>query len=440
MVARTELSQERGTLRERLLDNGLTVLVQDVHTAPLVSVWCWYSVGSRDEVPGRTGLAHWVEHMNFRGTTNIPRDQIKGIIERFGGTWNGYTWIDQTAYYETAKSDALDHMLFIEAERMTNGLYDPQDCETERAVIISELQGSENDPDQVLDVEVTAAAFKAHPYRNPTIGWIGDLRSVTRDDLYEFYRRHYVPNQARLVIVGDVDPEEAIRLADRRFGSIRPGAEVRRAPIEEPEQRGERRVTIVREGTTAYLKLAYHAPAAPDPDFAPMLVVDAALTGAKGVNLWSSFRVPPPQRSARLYRALVDRRLASAVSGALMPTREPFLYTVSITVSQGQTLAAVEQAALEEIDRAVIGLRPEELDKAKRQLRARMVFDQDSVTNIAHQIGYFATIADLDLYRSLPDRVAAVTLDDVRRVSARYLAVSNRTIGWFKPGRDGAAS
>ena len=129
------------------LDNGLKVVVQEEHTAPLASVWCWYRVGSRDEQPGLTGVSHWVEHMNFKGTTNIPRDQVKGIIEQFGGMWNGYTWLDQTTYLETASRDALDRMLFIEAERMARCLYDPEDCASERTVIISELEGGENDPD-----------------------------------------------------------------------------------------------------------------------------------------------------------------------------------------------------------------------------------------------------------------------------------------------------
>src|SRR3954466_757705 len=171
-------------LRATTLDNGLKVLVQEEHTAPLASVWCWYKVGSKDERPGLTGVSHWVEHMNFKGTANIPRDQIKGIIEQYGGTWNGYTWIDQTTYLETATRDALERMLFIESERMARCLYDPEDCESERSVIISELQGGENDPDQLLDQELTATAFKAHTYRHPTIGWLSDLQTMTRDDLY----------------------------------------------------------------------------------------------------------------------------------------------------------------------------------------------------------------------------------------------------------------
>src|SRR3989475_9208075 len=299
------------------LANGLKVLIQEQHTAPLASVWCWYKVGSKDERPGFTGLSHWVEHMNFKGTTNIPRDQVKGIIEQFGGSWNGYTWIDETTYLETATRDALDRMLFIESERMANCLYDPEDCESERAVIISELQGGENDPDQLLDQEVTATAFKAHPYRHPTIGWLSDLQTMTRDDLYGYYRRYYIPNNATLVIVGDVDTDEALRRVDEHFGRIPPGAEPPRMLTTEPEQTGERRVTIRRASTTGYLKVGYHAPAVVEPGFFPIIILDAALTGACGLNLWSSFRLPPPQRSARLYRALVERGLASAVAGAL---------------------------------------------------------------------------------------------------------------------------
>ena len=181
-------------VRETVLDNGLKVLVREVHTAPLASVWCWYRVGSKDEGPGVTGVSHWCEHMNFKGTKNIPRDQVKGIIEKFGGAWNGYTWIDQTTYLETASKDALDRMLFIEAERMDACLYDPADCESERTVIISELQGGENEPEQLLDTEVTATAFKVHPYHHPTIGWLADLQTMTRDDLYGHYRKFYVPS------------------------------------------------------------------------------------------------------------------------------------------------------------------------------------------------------------------------------------------------------
>jgi zinc protease len=427
-------AQGASAVREEVLDNGLRVLVQEVHTAPLASVWCWYKVGSKDEGPGLTGVSHWVEHMNFKGTTNIPREKIKGIIEQFGGYWNGYTWIDQTTYTETATRDALDHMLFIESERMANCLYEPADCESERTVIISELQGGENDPDQLLDQEVTAAAFRAHPYRHPTIGWLPDLESMTRDDLYGYYRRYYVPNNATLVVVGDVDTDETFRGARKHFGKIPPGDVGRRRHTREPGQLGERRVTVSKEGTTAYLKIAYHAPSVTDPDFFPLLVLDAILSGAKGLSLWASFRTPPPQRSARLYQQLVNTGLASAVNGGLVATQDPFLYTISVTATEATPLAALEEAALAEIDRVRLeGVTPQELRKAKNQLRARLVFEQDSITNIAHQLGYFATIADWRFHLDVAQRIEGVTLEQVAGAAASRLTAANRTVGRLEP-------
>ena len=417
-----------------ILDNGLKVLVQEVHTAPLASVWCWYKVGSKDETTGLTGVSHWVEHMNFKGTKNIPREEMKGIIEKFGGSWNGYTWIDQTTYMETASTAGLDRMLFIESERMANCIYDPEDCESERTVIISELQGGENDPDTLLEQEVIAAAYKVHPYRHPTIGWLSDLETMTRDNLYEYYRRHYVPNNATVVVVGDVETTDVLRRVDKQFGRIPPGPEPRRIRTVEPEQLGERRVEVSREGTTAYLKLAYHAPAVGHPDFFPMLVLDAILTGAKGINLWSSFRTPPPQRSARLYRALVEQRLASSVGAGLLPTEHPFLYLISATAMEGVSRSDVEGAATTTLDDvAKGGVTDREVVKARNQLRARLVFENDSVTNLGHQLGFFETVATREVYQNAPARIADVTQGDVERVAAEYLGSDRRTVGWFNP-------
>ena len=427
-------SEPAPAVREAVLDNGLKVLVQEVHTAPLASVWCWYKVGSKDEGPRLTGVSHWVEHMNFKGTVNIPRDQVKGIIEQFGGAWNGYTWIDQTTYLETASRDALDRMLFIEAERMSNCLYTPEDCESERTVIISELKGGENDPEQLLDIDLTAAAFRVHPYQHPTIGWLHDLETMTRDQLYGHYRRYYIPNNATLVIVGDVDTAEVLRRVEHHFGSIPSGEPPPRIAAVEPVQRAERRVQFRREGTTAYWRAAYHAPALSDPDFFPMLFVDAALSGASGLNLWSSHKVPTPQRSARLYRAVVDQGLASAVGGALLPTEHPFLYYVWATVAEGQSLQSVEDAILHEIARmGADGISEQELTKVRSQLRARFVYDSDSVTDIAHQLGYFATVDTWQTYHGLIPRLDTVTLDQVNAAARRYLTRDNRCVGWFEP-------
>jgi zinc protease len=421
-------------VRETVLGNGLKVLIQEVHTAPLASVWCWYRVGSKDEGQGLTGVSHWCEHMNFKGTRNIPRDQVKGIIEKFGGSWNGYTWIDQTTYLETASKDALDRMLFIEAERMDGCLYDPADCESERTVIISELQGGENDPEQQLDIEVTAAAFKVHPYHHPTIGWLSDLRTMTRDDLYGHYRRYYVPSNATLVIVGDVDTDATLKNVEKHFGSIPPGAPPARVKQVEPDQQAERRVVIRKPGTTAYWKASFHAPAFEHESFFPLLVADAVLNGAAGLNIWSGGGVARPQRSARLYRALVDKGLASSVTGQLMPTQHPYLYGIYAGIAEGQTLAAVEEIVLKEIDRlGADGITPEELKKVHAQLRARFVYDRDSVTDIAHQLGYFETISSALAFNAIRARLDAVTIEQVQAAAVNYLIPSNRTIGWFEP-------
>jgi zinc protease len=421
-------------VHQRTLGNGLKVLVHALHTSPLVSVWCWYRVGSGHEVPGRTGVSHWVEHMNFKGTTNIPRDEMKGIVERFGGMWNGYTWIDQTTYLETAGRDALDQMLFIEAERMTNGLYEPADVESERTVVISELQGAENDPEQLLDTEVTATAFRSHPYRHPTIGWLEDLQSMSRDDLYRHYREHYIPNNATLVVVGDVEVDDVLRRVERRFGGIPAAAAPSRVKMVEPPQVGERRVLVERPGTTAYLKVAWHAPAATDADFFPMLVLDAALTGAKGVNLWASFPGLVAQRKARLYTALVERGLASSVSGALLPTAQPFLYTLALTAIDGVGLDSLESALLEAVERLrTNGVTEAEAARARKQLRARLVFENDSITNIAHQLGYFDTVAGPEFLARLQAGIDGVTADQVSDVARRRLGRKTRTVGWFQP-------
>jgi zinc protease len=262
---------------------------------------------------------------------------------------------------------------------------------------------------------------------------------MTRDDLYGHYRRFYVPNNATLVVVGDVDADEALKRVVHHFGSIPAGADLRREFPAEPPQPAERRVHFRKEGTTAYWRAAFHAPAFADADFFPLLFVDAALTGASGLNIWSGHKVPTPQRSARLYRALVDTGLSSNLGGALLPTEQPFLYYIYATVAEGQTLAAVEAAMLAELDRvARDGITEPELAKVRAQLRARFVYDSDSVTDIAHQLGYFETIGSWRAYHDLIPRLATVTLDQVNAAARRYLSADNRTIGWFEPETHGS--
>jgi zinc protease len=288
----------------------------------------------------------------------------------------------------------------------------------------------------LLDTELTAAAFRVHPYRHPTIGWLPDLEAMTRDDLYGHYATYYVPSNATLVVVGDVDTDDVLRRAEHHFGQIPAGSPIPRTRAVEPAQQAERRVHFRKEGTTSYWRAAYHVPGIADPDFIPLLFVDAALSGASGLNLWSSNNVPTPQRSARLYRALVDGGLASAVGGAVLPTEHPFLFYFWATVADGQLLRTVEDVALGEIDRFTReGITEPELAKARAQLRARFVYDSDSVTDIAHQLGYFETVDRWQTYLDLIPRLASVTADQVNAAARKYLTADNRTIGWFEPCR-----
>jgi zinc protease len=257
---------------------------------------------------------------------------------------------------------------------------------------------------------------------------------MTRDDLVGHYRQYYVPDNATLVVVGDVDSDEVMERVRYHFGAFEPGAPMTRLRTREPEQTGERRLVIRKAGTAAYLKMGYHAPAVSDPLFVPALVLDAVLSGAKGVNLWSSFNVAPPQRSARLYKAVVERGLASAIQAALLPTADPFLYTISATATDGIPLDAVEQSVLDVLEGvARDGITESELARGKAQLHARMVFDQDSVTNLAHQLGYFETIAAVSTFTGLPARIVATTVDEVNTAASTIFRASNRTVGWFDP-------
>jgi zinc protease len=257
---------------------------------------------------------------------------------------------------------------------------------------------------------------------------------MTRDDLYGHYRKYYVPSNATLVIVGDVDTDDALKNVEKHFGKIAAGSAPARVKQIEPVQQAERRVVLRKPGTTAYFKAAFHGPAFEDEAFFPLLVADAVLNGAAGLNIWSGGSVSRPQRSARLYRALVDKGLASSVSGQLMPTQHPYLYSIYASVAEGQALSAVEEVVLREIDRLrADGITPEELKKVHAQLRARFVYDGDSVTDIAHQIGYFETIAMWSAYHALRSRLDSVTSDQVQAAATKYLTPSNRTIGWFEP-------
>src|SRR5256712_11144942 len=193
------------TMRIETLDNGLVVLLQEQHTVPVATFWVWYRVGSRNEIPGLTGISHWVEHMLFKGTPTHPKGMLTRHIDRLGGRWNAFTWKDYTAYHEVLPAEHLGVAIRLEADRMANTIMEPSEAESERTVIISEREGSENYPSYLLREEVDSAAHKVHPYRIPVIGWKDDLRAMARDDLYKHYRTYYHPSNAVAVAVGPFD-------------------------------------------------------------------------------------------------------------------------------------------------------------------------------------------------------------------------------------------
>lgn len=420
------------TVLKTTLANGLTVLLKEMHHAPVTTFMVWYRVGSRNELPGRTGVSHWVEHMMFKGTPQFPGDVMEKMISREGGFWNAFTWLDYTAYYETMPSDRIDLALRLEADRMVNTLMEPDEVESERTVILSERAMYENQPRFLLDEEMTAAAFRVHPYHHEVIGDMVDLQSMTRDDLYTHYRRHYSPANAIAVVVGDFDTGSMLAQIEALFGSIPSGeatAPVRRI---EPVQAGERRVIVNGPGDTAYLTFAYRVPGATHPDYPALTLLNAAFAGGSSLGMFGG---GGSNRSSRLYKALVSTELAAGAYGSLAPTIDPFLYTISAVVRAGRSLSEVEAALEAEMARlATEPITAGELAKALKRARAHFVMAGESISGQAQLIGAAeATTGDYQWFESVLERLDEVTLEDIERVQQAYLHRRNRTVGWYEP-------
>lgn len=415
------------------LDNGLTVLLKAVHSAPIISWWVLYRVGSRNEVWGRTGISHWVEHMLFKGTARYPAGALDRMIDRHGGVWNAQTSMDYTAVFETMPAAHIDLALEAEADRMVGALFDPEAVEAERTVIISEREGAENAPAFWLREEMRAAAFRVHPYRHEILGEMADLRSITRDDLYAHYQRYYVPNNAIAVAVGDFDPDALLGRIEALYGAIPRGEDPPPVTRVEPPQESERVVHVEREGTTHLVRALYRVPEATHPDWIRLAVVDSILAGASAPGGDSI-----GNRTSRLYKALVEKELASGVGGGLYPSVDPYVFTVQATVRDGQTPEAVQQALDETIDRFADDVTQAELDKAKKQTRALFAYGTEGVTGQAFWLALSESLGSYTWYEGYVERLEAVTLDDVRTVARQYLRRSQRTVGWLIPlGNDG---
>ena len=413
------------------LDNGMTILIKEMHHAPVASFWVWYRVGSGEERPGITGISHWVEHMLFKGTPQFPKGEIDRQVAGRGGVSNGMTWLDFTTYLETLPSHEIDLAFRIEADRMTNALFDPEEVEAERTVIISERQGSENDPQFLLGEEVKGASFRIHPYKHDAIGDMCDLETLTRDDLWQHYRTYYAPNNAVAVLVGDIETQDALNRLSDLFGPIPRGPKIANARRPEPIQRGERRVVREGEGSVAYLQINYHVPGARSEDFVPLVVMNAALTGPAQMSFAGGGGT---NQSSRLYKALIETELATSIGGSLVTTRDPYVYDLSATVRTERTLHEVEQALLAEMERMADGSISEaELIKAIKQSKAQFAYATEQVTNQAYWLGWTETIATYKWFETYIDQLMAVTVDDVRRVAQTFLKPSNRTVGQYVP-------
>jgi zinc protease len=416
----------------------MLVLTKEVRSAPVATSWIWYRVGSRNEPSGCTGISHWVEHMLFKGTPTIPRGEFDRLIARNGGTFNGFTWVDYTAYYETLPADRIGLGLQIESDRMINALFEDAEVESERTVIISELEGYANYPETWLDEAVKATAFSVHPYHHPVIGYKSDLEAMTREELYRHYQTYYMPNNAVLVLVGDFATDTLLKQVEALFGGLPVGPELPRFRAVEPEPQGERRVTIRRPGPAEYVQIGYLAPDCRNADFAALAVLDAVLSGAKSLTFMGGGA--QTNRSARLYKALVETELAAAAWSGYMPTRDPFLFELSATVREEHSAAAVEAALTTEVERIQQdGIAAEELAKVLKQVRAQVAYSGESVTNQALQLGMWEMLDSYRRVETLLDELSAVQAEDVRRVAQQYLTERRRTVGHFIPTAEEAA-
>jgi predicted Zn-dependent peptidase len=430
--ASAELNLNRAEVSH--LPNGLTLIMLEDHSFPLVSVQTLYKSGSAAESTGKTGLAHFLEHLAFRGSKNFPRGLATELIYDAGGEWHGYTAMDQTTYFSTMPKDGLDLLLKIEADRMARTVIDPASIEAEKGAVITELHSYENDPASVLQDAVTRTAIQAHPYGSPMAGYVSDVAKLTAEDARDYYASHYAPGNAVLAIAGDFDPPSARTLAFQEFADVPARPVAQPNPTDELPQRGERRLQLSGPVDRQYFLFAFPAPAASNPDFPAFLLVQEILSGGSGLNLqqsdWSGTRAV---EGSMLFGETDD------ISSWLPPTHDPFLFMISGSIDRNANEATIEREIRRRIqaigDRAPADPR---LVAAKaaviRSLRADVATTEDA----AHQLAFFEGIGALDALLHMPERIAAVTAADVQRVARTYLREESSTVGWMAPGTSAA--
>jgi zinc protease len=418
-------------LTQTTLSNGLKVLLKEVHTAPIISSWLWYRVGSRDEVPGRTGVSHWVEHMQFKGTEQFPANILDKAISREGGTWNAFTYIDWTAYFETMPARKIDLALQLEADRMTNSRFLAEEVASERTVIISEREGSENEPLFLLGEAMQQTAFRIHSYHHEVIGDMADLRSLTRDDLYNHYRTFYNPNNAVMAVAGDFSTESMLARIRELFEAIPGGVDPARLTRPEPPQNGEVRLSVEGPGTTSYVQVCYRFPTASHPDFFPLAVLDSLLAGPSNLNMFSG---GISNKTSRLYRALVDKEYVVSVHGGAQATIDPFMYTITMTIHPRRTPEEALSALDQEIQRVKEEkVTKEEITRAMKQARALFAYGSENITNQGFWLGYAEMFADYSWFETYLDRLSAVTAKEIQRVANEYFRPQSRVVGTYIP-------
>ncbi|MEK7713764.1 MAG: pitrilysin family protein [Deltaproteobacteria bacterium] len=414
-------------VKEYKLDNGLKVLLMEEHKAPVATFQIWYRVGSRNESPGNTGMSHLLEHMMFKGTKKYGPKTFSQTVQRNGGNDNAFTSKEYTAYFETFSSDRIWLSLDMESDRMRGILLDPKEFNSERDVVKEERRlNHEDDPESALYEKMMEVAFLNHPYRIPTIGWMDDLTNMKVEDLKIHYNTHYVPNNATIVVVGDFDSEKMLREIKKHFGSIPKGAEPRKVTIEEPVQKGERRLYLKKEAELPVLIAGYHVPALTHEDSYPLSVFELILSAGK---------------SSRLYKTIVYEKQMALYAGGdySMVSTDPSMFYLYAASMPGKPLEELEKALYAEIDKfKTEPVTEKELTKAKNQIEASFIMGQDSNFNRAMLLGQYETVASWKLLDKHVDGIRKVTAEDVMRVAKQYFSEDNRTVGILVPVKEEA--
>ncbi len=414
-------------VQETTLENGLKIIVKEDHRAPVVVSQIWYKVGASDEPDGLTGISHVLEHMMFKGTSVHKNGEFSRIIAENGGRENAFTGTDYTAYFQQLEKSRLPIAFELEADRMRNLVLDDQEFAKELRVVMEERRlRTDDQPESLAYERFMATAYTTHTYKNPIIGWMRDLEKLTTEDLRAWYQRWYVPNNATLIVVGDVEPREVIALARQHFGPV-PARKLERTRVPvEPPQKEIRRSRLSAPAQVPTLFMGYHAPAFSlrSDDWEPyaLMVLNGVLDGGG---------------SARIERELVrNQQIASSAGVGYSPTaRHPVLFLLSATPSRGRTPAELEAAIREQIRRVQEeAIAPDELERVKAQVAASNVFTRDSVFYQAMQMGMLETVGlDWQMLDHSVERLRAVTAAQVQAVAKKYLTDSNLTVTVLDP-------